>query len=70
MRLARSLSWISLSQVLNLILQFCSSVILARFLSPYEMGIYAVAVAAVGVLSILQAFGLQSLIVREKGFNG
>jgi O-antigen/teichoic acid export membrane protein len=56
----------ALAQGSSFVLQFAASVILARFLTPYEMGIYAVAVATVGVLSIIQAFGLQTLIVREE----
>src|ERR1700761_7100715 len=54
------------AQVTALALQFTSSVVLARLLTPYEMGIYAVSAATVGVLSVVQAFGLQALIVREE----
>jgi O-antigen/teichoic acid export membrane protein len=54
------------AQIASLTLQFGGSVVLARLLTPYQMGIYAVAVATAGVLSIVQAFGLQALIVREE----
>jgi O-antigen/teichoic acid export membrane protein len=54
------------AQITALVLQFASSVVLARLLTPYEMGIYAVSAATVGVLSVVQAFGLQALIVREE----
>lgn len=47
------------------ILQFGGSVVLARLLSPYEMGVYAVAAALVGVLALVQSFGMNSFIVRE-----
>lgn len=54
------------AQGCSLVLQFLASVLLARLLTPYQMGIFAVAAATVGGLSIVQAFGLQSLIVREE----
>lgn len=65
MALKTSLAWMAFAQGCALALQFGSSVVLAHYLTPYQMGIYAVAASTVGVLSIIQAFGLQSLIVRE-----
>jgi O-antigen/teichoic acid export membrane protein len=53
------------AQASSFVLQFASSVVLARLLTPREMGVFAVALAIVGALSIIQAFGLQSMIVRE-----
>lgn len=61
----RALAWMSLAQASFFVLQFGGSVILARLLTPYEMGVYAIAMALVGVLAILQATGLQSFVVRE-----
>lgn len=55
-----------LAQLLSLILQFAGTVVLARYLTPYETGIYAVALATVGMLSLIQSLGLQALIVREE----
>jgi O-antigen/teichoic acid export membrane protein len=46
-------------------LQFGGSVILARLLSPHDMGVFAIALAMAGLLALIQAFGLASLIVRE-----
>ncbi len=46
--------------------QFSSSVILARYLSPTEMGVFAVGLAVIGMLALLQSFGLQPLVVREE----
>jgi O-antigen/teichoic acid export membrane protein len=65
MKIKRDLAWMTLSQGLFLVLNFASSVIVARLLSPYEMGIFVVAMAVVGVLGALQAFGLHGLIIRE-----
>ncbi len=47
------------------VLQFGGSIILARLLTPYEMGVYAIALAVIGVLSAIQAFGLVGFVVRE-----
>lgn len=62
----KSLSWLGIAQATSFLLQFAFSVILARYLSPYEMGIFAVATALVGVLSIIQQVSLPALIVRER----
>jgi O-antigen/teichoic acid export membrane protein len=64
--LSKSLGWMGLAQLLALVLQFAGTVVLARYLTPYETGIYAVALATVGMLSLIQSLGLQALIVREE----
>ena len=65
MAFKRHLAWMAASQLCFFVLQFGGSVFIARLLSPYDMGIYAVALAMVGILSIIQAFGLSAYIVRE-----
>ena len=65
MSLRRSLAWMLLSQIGLFVLQFGSSVVLARLLTPYDMGIYTAAASVVGILSVLQAFGITSFVVRE-----
>jgi O-antigen/teichoic acid export membrane protein len=61
----RHLAWMSLSQAAFFGLQFAGSVIVARLLTPYDMGVYGIALAITGILSILQAFGLNGFMVRE-----
>ncbi len=65
MSLRRDLAWMAVSQSWFFLIQFIASAILARFISPYDMGIYAVAMAVTGLLSIMQATGLIGFIVRE-----
>jgi O-antigen/teichoic acid export membrane protein len=65
LNLRRSLAWMSLAQAAAFMLQFGASMVLARHLSPPEMGIYALAAGVVGMLALVQAFGLQNLVVRE-----
>lgn len=66
MSIKKSLAWVGMAQAISVVLQFSSSVVLARYLTPYEMGIFAVAVATVGMLSLFQQLGLNALIVREE----
>ena len=65
----RSLAWMALAQGCSLVLQFAASVVLARYLTPYETGIYAVALTIVGILALMQALRLHSLIVREENLT-
>ena len=55
-----------ITQGVSLVLQFAVSVILARLLTPYQLGIYGIAAATAGFLGVIQAIGLQALIVREE----
>ncbi len=48
------------------ILQLIGSIVVARLLGPFDMGIFAVAMAAVGIIGILQAVGLGSFLIRER----
>lgn len=61
----RSLAWMAAAQAIAFVLQFAASVVLARYLSPHDAGIYAAALAVAGMLSLVQTLGLQALIVRE-----
>ena len=55
----------SAAQGIAFALQVSSSVVLARFLTPTQMGIFAVALAVVSLVSIFQQLNLSALIVRE-----
>jgi O-antigen/teichoic acid export membrane protein len=65
----RSLIWTGGAQVALFVFQFTASIVLARTLTPYEMGIYALASAIVGVVSTIQSFGLVAFIVREEALT-
>ncbi|MDF0543244.1 oligosaccharide flippase family protein [Sphingobium sp. H39-3-25] len=65
MSLKRSLAWMGLAQLLSFALQFASTIVVARYLTAHESGIYAAALALVGILSLIQTMGLPALIVRE-----
>ncbi len=65
MSVRRSLVWSYGSQIVNLIVTFTTSVVVARILGPFELGIYAMALAVSGVLTAVLSFGTQAYVVRE-----
>lgn len=65
MSVRRSLAWAFSGQFIAFIVTFAGSIAVARLLSPQEMGIYAIALAAQGVLAVFVTFGVSSYIVRE-----
>ncbi len=65
----QSLAWMMLSQGGLFLLQFGGSVAMARLLTPYEMGIYAVASAIVGILGVIRSMGLNVFLIREPELN-
>lgn len=65
MSVRRALAWSFLGQTFLFTTQFAGSVIVARLLSPHEIGIFAVAMATIGLIGTIQAFGLHNFIVRE-----
>ena len=65
MSLRRHIGWMGTGQGIYLLIQFLSSVIIARILTPYQMGVYAIALAIVALVGAFQAFGLTGFLVRE-----
>ena len=65
MSVRRHLLWTGLAQSGYLCIQFLSSVLIARILSPYEVGVYAIALSVVGLIAVFQEFGLFGYVVRE-----
>ena len=66
MSVKRSLAWMALAQILSFVVQFASTVVLARYLTPKEFGIAAVAFAVIAVIAVFQQLSLPALIVREE----
>lgn len=60
----RNIAWMAASQAGLFVLQFGSSLVVARLLTPYDMGVFTVATAVVGLLSIVRSLGLTSYLVR------
>lgn len=62
----RSLAWMAVSQGGLIVLQFVTTVLVARLLTPYDMGVFAVAIAIVSVISILRSLGLTNYLTRAR----
>lgn len=60
----RGLAWMTLSQGGLVVMQFGASLVLARLLTPYETGVFAVAAAMAGLLGMLRTIGLSSYVIR------
>lgn len=65
MAMRRSLAWNSLGQGSFVVLGFVGSIVIARILGPFDTGIFAIAMAVVGLISVFQAIGLANFLVRE-----
>lgn len=65
MSIRKSLLWSYGSQAITFVVSFSSSVIVARLLTPREVGIYALATAVSAVLAIFVTFSVHTYLVRE-----
>ena len=65
MSIRRSIAWTSSEQTFQFGLQFASSVIIARLLTPDEMGIFVLALSAATILTSLRTFGVGNYLIRE-----
>ena len=65
MSVRKSMAWSLTGSVGFFVIQFVASVIVARLLTPAELGVYGVALAALTLLTAFQNLGFQSFIIRE-----
>ena len=61
----RAFFWSFSGQLISFVIMFLGSLVIARLLSPREMGIYAVSMATIGILQIITAFGVGNYVIRE-----
>ena len=64
MSLRRNMLWMAASQGSAFVVQFGSTVVIARLLSPYEMGVFAAALAVLGLLAVIRGFSLGNYVIR------
>lgn len=69
MNVRRSVFWSFGGQGLSSILAFATSVVLARLLTPLEFGIYAIAIAAQGILQVFATFSVGAYVTRHNDLN-
>lgn len=68
-QLRNSLFWSVGGRYLTLVLQLLSFFILARLLTPTDIGLYSVAAALIGLVQVLREFGVSSYLVQEKNLT-
>lgn len=65
----RAVFWSFSAQIASFVIQFGSSVIIARLLSPIELGVFAVAAAIMGIVQIISAFSVGTYVIREENLS-
>lgn len=65
MSVRRSLIWSLSGQFYSMLMLFGGTVVIARILTPAEMGVYAVGFAVAGVFNIFATVGINSYVIRE-----
>ena len=65
MAVRRSIAWTSFGQASFMAMNIGGSIFVARLLGPFDMGVFAVAMAVVGLVGVVQSIGLDTFIVRE-----
>jgi lipopolysaccharide exporter len=64
-----SIKWTSLAQVIQQVLQFVTSVVLARLLLPSDFGLMTMALVVIGFLSIFKDLGTSAAIIRQDSLS-
>lgn len=63
----QSSAWVVGARLLERGLRTVRTIVLARLLSPTDIGLFAIAVVALGVLEQLSALGLDAALLRKRG---
>jgi O-antigen/teichoic acid export membrane protein len=66
MSFRRALIWSVAGQVVSYLILFGGSVVVARLLTPRDMGVFALATAMIGILNTIVAFNVSAYVVRAK----
>ena len=65
----KALSWTFASSYLTIFIRFTSVAIVARLLTPDEIGIFSIALAGFGFLQIFRDFGVGTYIIQHKNLK-
>ncbi len=63
------MAWTFSEQTLQQALQLAAAVVIARLLTPDELGVFALALSASAVLTALRTFGVGNYLIREADLN-
>lgn len=61
-----ALFWSLTERYLLIVLALASNVILARLLTPEEVGIYSVSLAVIGIAQVMRDFGIGNFLIQER----
>lgn len=62
-------AFIALSQICKITLQFATLLVVSRLLSPEDFGIIAMVMPIVGILPLIQDFGLQQALIQARSVS-
>lgn len=62
----RALFWSFFSQIANFGVQFGTSVVTARLLTPVQTGVYGIAWSVIGIVALFTSFSVGTYVIREK----
>jgi O-antigen/teichoic acid export membrane protein len=65
MAFRNAIAWSVFGQAFCYLILFAGSVVVARLLTPHEMGVFAIAMATIGILNTLLGFNVGAYVVRE-----
>jgi len=68
-KLKSSLSYSFLDKYIGYILRFISTIVVARLLTPEEVGIYSVAFVLISLGHVLRDFGVAQYLIQQKELN-
>ena len=66
----RALAWSVLERYLLIAFSLSSNILLARLLSPEEIGVYSVSAAIIGIGHVVRDFGIGYFLIQEKNLTG
>ena len=69
MSIRKSLAWSFSQEFWQKVLQFAGSIVIARLLTPDEVGVFALAMALNYLISSLKSFGIGAYLVRERNIT-
>ncbi len=67
--LRRSLAWSFAESYVGMAAQFISTVIIARLITPTELGIFSVAAMLAALASVIRDFGVGEYLIQEKNLD-
>ncbi len=69
MSLKRSFLYSSITNYGEILIQFFASIIIARLLTPEEIGVFSVAISLIGFAHLIRNFGIGEYLIQEKNLT-